>query len=90
MTTGTTDYSGRRVLAEVAAKCGWNIHEDMHGAKGDGFELVAYERGATQIMIGWTPSNAAVYVVKDHGCPTEELASGPLALITARSWMESE
>lgn len=82
-------YDGRAVMAEVAARHGWSVTEDMHGSKTPDGELVTYERYGTQILIEWTPENTGLYIVKNHGNPDQVVAAGATGLITARGWMES-
>lgn len=79
-------YNGREVIAQIAIANGWAVHDPQtsHGA-----DLVAYERYSTQILIAWTPENTARLVMKNYQCEDEEIAEGPMSLITAREWMES-
>ncbi|MFA5709287.1 hypothetical protein [Mycolicibacterium sp.] len=82
-------YNGRAVMADAAAKHGWTIHEGVDGSSGPAGELVAYERGATQILIRWTPINTATFIAKNYQCPDQEIAEGACGLITAREWIET-
>lgn len=83
-------YDGRKVMADVAGRNGWKVIAGAHGSNlAGGGEVVAYERHATQILIAWTPENTATWIVKNHGCPDEETATGALGLLSARGWIES-
>lgn len=85
-------YNGRKVMTEVAEKNGWAVisGENFHGGTtSSGGEIVAYERYNTQVLIEWTQEDTAWFIVKNYGSPDQEIAEGPLGLITARGWLES-
>jgi hypothetical protein len=80
-------HNGREVMAEIAARHGWTIREDLPSTP-SGTQIVSYERGSSQILVAWTPYNTAVHIAKHGGSLDQVEAKGPTGLLVARGWLE--
>ena len=81
-------YSGREVIAAIAARHGWTVDETVGVGHQPHTEVVTYKRNTTQIRITWTRQNSAVGIVKHTENLDRDFAQGPMGLVTARSWLE--